>query len=71
MPTVSWKTGPPPLFQRDGDTVSPYNRDIMAFVDACESLLHDDIMVVNCSRQENLIIQYYIAALGAKFPALL
>jgi len=52
--------------------VSPYNRDIIrAFVEACERLLSIDSGIVNLTQQENQIIQYYLAALGAKFPTLL
>ena len=71
MPTASWKARPPTLLQEGGGTVSPYNRDILAFVEACETLLSVDSVILNLSRQESQVIQYYLAALGAKFPALL
>jgi hypothetical protein len=54
----------------DGGTVTPYNREIMAFADACETLLKVDSVVVNLTQQQSKVIQYYLAALGAKFPAL-
>ena len=71
MPTASWQAGPPTLLQRGGGTVTPYNREILAFADACETLLKLDSMLVNLSRQQSQVIQYYLAALGTKFPALL
>ena len=71
-PTASWKARLPPLLKEGGGTVSPYNRDfIRAFVEACETLLSIDSGIVNLTQQENQIIQYYLAALGAKFPTLL
>jgi hypothetical protein len=71
MPTASWKAGPPTLLQRGGDTVTLYNTEVMAFVDACETLLKVESVEVNRDRQQSQAIQYYLAALGAKFPALL
>lgn len=71
MPTASWKARPPTQLQKGGGTVSPYNRDITLFVDACETLLNVDIGLTKLTVKEDQIIQYYIAALAAKFPALL
>jgi hypothetical protein len=71
-PKASWKARPPTLLKEGGGTVSPYNRDIIRkFVEACETLLSIDSGIVNFTQQENQIIQYYLAALGAKFPTLL
>lgn len=71
MPTASWKAEPPTLLQRGGGSVTPYSREIMAFADACETLLKLDSVVVNLTQQQSQVIQYYLAALGARFPALL
>ena len=48
-----------------------YNTEVMEFVDACETLLKVESVEVNRDRQQSQVIQYYLAALGAKFPALL
>jgi hypothetical protein len=51
--------------------VSPTGKDLNTFVDACETLLRADIVAADFTLQESQIIQYYIAALAAKYPALL
>ena len=51
--------------------VSPYKQDLKSFVDGCEKLLSFDIELVGFTPKEHQVIQYYIAALTAKFPALL
>ena len=51
--------------------MSPYERDINTFVVACETLLNVNMVAVDLSAKERRIIQYYISALTAKFPALL
>ena len=51
--------------------MSPYKRDIQAFVDACEMLLAFDTGIVILTQPEIRTIQYYLAALSAKFPAVL
>lgn len=51
--------------------MSPYGKDIHTFMDACEALLQVEIVAADLSEQEGRIIQYYLAALAAKFPALL
>ena len=71
MPTAFGQARPPTLSQRNGDNVTPFNSEIMAFADACERLMKVDGVVVNLNRPQSQVIQYYLAALGAKFPALL
>jgi hypothetical protein len=51
--------------------VSPYGRDINTFVDGCKLLLNTEIVAAELTPQQNQVIQYYIAALAEKFPALL
>ena len=51
--------------------MSPYGRDINTFVEACELLLSNEVVAADFTLQENQVLQYYLAALGAKFPALL
>jgi hypothetical protein len=51
--------------------MSPYGRDINAFVDGCKMLLNVEILPADLTPQQNQVIQYYLAALVAKFPALL
>ena len=36
---------------------------------ACETLLSVDIVASDLSEKESQVIQYYISALGTKFPA--
>jgi len=62
---------PPSLWQKGRDTVSPYSRDLNAFVDACTMLLSDDITAANLTVKEHQVLQFYLAAMIAKFPALL
>jgi len=50
--------------------LSPHGRDINAFVSACETLLGINVTTADLTEQEGQLIQYYIAALAAKFPAL-
>ena len=72
MPTASRKAGPPTLWQKVGAPVIPipYNREVMAFADASETLLKPEREAVKFTQQQNQVIQYYLAALGVKFPAL-
>lgn len=51
--------------------MSPYSRDLNAFVDACVMLLSEDIVAASFTIKENQILQFYLAAMIAKFPALL
>ena len=55
----------------DGLLMSPYGKDMNAFVDACEKMLSIEVVAEDLIAQQNQIIQYYLAALMAKFPALL
>jgi hypothetical protein len=50
--------------------VSPHGRDINTFVSACETILGINVATADLTEQEGQLIQYYIAALAAKFPAL-
>jgi hypothetical protein len=50
--------------------MSPHGRDINTFVTACEALLGTNVATADLTEQEGQLIQYYIAALAAKFPAL-
>lgn len=50
--------------------MSPYGKDINSFVDACV-LLNTEIVAAELTPQQNQVIQYCIAALIEKFPALL
>jgi len=61
---------PPTLSQKGGRILSPHGRDINAFVSACETLLGINVTTADLTEQEGQLIQYYIAALAAKFPAL-
>jgi hypothetical protein len=54
-----------------GGGMSPYGKDINSFVDACKLLLNAEIVAAELTPQQNQVIQYYIAALIEKFPALL
>jgi hypothetical protein len=51
--------------------MSPYKQDMKAFADACETLLRLEFVADNLSERDHQVIQYYIAALAAKFPSLL
>ena len=51
--------------------MSLYKEDLKVFVDGCERLLGYDFEMLNFTPKEHQVIQYYIAALTAKFPALL
>ena len=70
LSTVCWKARPPTLSQKGGPIVSPHGRDINTFVSACETLLGINVATVDLTEQEGQLIQYYIAALAVKFPAL-
>ena len=48
--------------------MSPYRKDINAFAVTCEALLSVDIVSENLNEIDNRLVQYYIAALAAKFP---
>jgi hypothetical protein len=48
-----------------------YGSYINTFMVACETLLRADIVASDFTEKESQIVQYYISALGAKFPALL
>jgi hypothetical protein len=63
--------GPSALLQKGRWTLSPYGRDINTFVDGCKLLLNTEIVAAELTPQQNQVIQYYLAALVAKFPALL
>jgi hypothetical protein len=67
---ASWKARPPTLSQKGGRILSPQGRDINTFVSACETLLGITVATADLTEQEGQLIQYYIAALAAKFPAL-
>lgn len=49
--------------------MSPYNRDLTAAVDACTALLDEEAATLTV--KENQLLQYYLAAMTAKFPALI
>jgi hypothetical protein len=68
--TATWKARPPTLSQKGGRIVSPHGRDINTFVSACETLLGINVATAEFTEQEARLIQYYIAALAVKFPAL-
>ena len=51
--------------------MSPYGKDINAFIDACQKMLSVELVSSDLTPQQNQVIQYYLAALVAKFPALL
>jgi len=65
-----WKARPPTLSQKGTRIVSPHGRDINTFVSACETLLGIHVAAADLTEQEGRLIQYYISALAAKFPAL-
>jgi hypothetical protein len=48
----------------------PLRKDIHTFIAACENLLGRDITPDNLNESEGHVIQYYLSALAAKFPAL-
>ena len=50
--------------------VSPAGKDILTFVAACETLLSPAIVPKDLTEHESRAIQYYLAALSAKFPAI-
>ena len=71
MPTASWRAQPPAVTQKGGGTVS-YNAEmIKVFMDASETLLGVNIVVGDFTQREQQDIQYYLAARGAKFSALI
>ena len=70
LSTACWKARPPTLSQKGDRIVSPHGRDINTFVAACGTLLGTNIMTAELTEQEGQLIQYYIAALATKFPAL-
>jgi hypothetical protein len=51
--------------------VGAYGRDINAFVDACKNMLAVEIVATEINLQQNQVIQFYLAAMAEKFPALL
>ena len=72
LPTTSWKARPPTLLQKGvGWPVNPYGRDLNVFVDACRNMLNVEIVAAEFSPQQNQVIQFYLAAMAEKFPALL
>ena len=50
--------------------VSAIGKEINTFVAVCESLLSPTFMANDLSQKESHAIQFYLAALRAKFPAL-
>jgi hypothetical protein len=71
LPTASWKARPPTLLQKGGWPVNPYGRDLNVFVDACRNMLNVEIVAAEFTPQQNQVIQFYLAAMAEKFPALL
>ena len=61
----------PGIIEKGGGPVSPYNRDLTAFVDACTALLDEEVTAANLTVKESQLLQYYLAAMTAKFPALI
>jgi len=51
--------------------VSPYGRDINAFIDGCKLMLNIEVLATEFTPQQNQVIQFYLAAMAEKFPALL
>ena len=51
--------------------MSPYGKDINAFIDACQKMLSVELVSSDLTPQQNQVIQYCIAALIEKFPVLL
>ena len=51
--------------------MSPYGRDLNSFVDACKLMLNVEVVAAEFTPQQNQVIQFYLAALAEKFPALL
>ena len=49
--------------------MSTYLRDINLFMVACDALLSIDLEQIELAPTERKIIQFYISALGEKFPA--
>jgi hypothetical protein len=45
--------------------------EIRAFIAACESLLAFDLRPAMLNEREHQMIQFYLSAIGEKFPALL
>ena len=70
LSTAFRKPRAPTLSQKGGPLMSPHGRDINRFVAACEALLEMNVATADLTEQEGQLIQYYIAALAAKFPAL-
>ena len=56
--------------QKVGDPVIPYNIAVMTFAGASETLLKPEHEAVKFTRQQNEVLQYYLSAMIAKFPAL-
>ncbi len=50
--------------------MTPCGKDINVFMVACDTLLSDDLVATEPTHAENQIIQFYISALGVKFPPL-
>jgi hypothetical protein len=50
--------------------VSFISQDVNSFVAASESLLAPRIQPIELTERERQVIQFYISALSAKFPAL-
>ena len=46
------------------------SQDVNSFVAASESLLAHRIMLTELTERERQVIQFYLSALAAKFPAL-
>ena len=51
--------------------MSPLRTDIHTFAAACEKLLWQELLPEDLTVDENHVIQYYLSAVSAKFPALL
>lgn len=51
--------------------MSPFNKHLAEFVIAAESLLEFDHVLLPLTPKDQQTIQYYLAALAAKYPALL
>lgn len=50
--------------------VPPMSKDLNKFVAACETLLASAFIPAELTQTELQMIQYYLSALSAKFPAL-
>lgn len=51
--------------------MNSHRRDLNIFVIACDALLSLDTVPQDFTSQDHQVMQYYLAALTAKYPALI